>query len=300
MQNFTQLKQVAFLGVGSMGARMAKRLLANGIDLTVCDTRTEALTVFSQLGAKTTQIASECADIDILIVMVPSDQALYAVTVGPNGAINRADGIRPKIICVMSTTLPKTIRDISAQAAQKGVVVIDAPVSGGPARAEDGSLSIFVGSKESDFKKIAHVLKLMGKNLYHCGDVGSASAVKVINNLICITNIYVTAEAYEIASGLGIDPHKLAPILDVSTARNFISADMNQSIKQFQEWVKDETSFQSINNILKKDLSFALDLIDAEVANNTIAKKVLEYAQSDDVNLLKRWKLIAQSPHLNN
>jgi hypothetical protein len=75
---------------------------------------------------------------------------------------------------------------------------------------------------------------------------------------------------------------------------------MNQSIKQFQEWVKDETSFQSINNILKKDLSFALDLTDAEVANDTIAKKVLEYAQSDDVNLLKRWKLIVQSPHLNN
>ena len=296
MNESKTIQSVALIGAGSMGARMAKRLLAGGVNTIVCDTRQETRETFAKLGAQTTASASDCAQADLIVVMVPSDEALRAVTIGDNGVSSRNDGVKPKIICVMSTTMPGTARELAQQCQARGIALVDAPVSGGPARAEDGTLSIFFGGSDEAFEQLQPILGLMGKNIYHCGDVGSACAVKIINNLICITNIYITGEAFEIATDLGVDLNRLAPILDVSTGRNFISADLGQSIKQFKEWGGSDESFAAIGNILKKDLGFALELIQPDHINSSLAKRVLEYAKSDDPHLFNRWRQIADTP----
>lgn len=294
MKNSETLQSVALIGAGSMGARMANRLLESGMKTLVCDTSSDILADFSARGADVTSNAADCGHADLVIVMVPSDQALRAVTVGPLGACNRTDGVKPKVVCVMSTTMPDTAREIAQHCESQGIVMVDAPVSGGPARAEDGSLSIFVGGSETAFETVKPVLGILGKNLYHCGDIGSASAVKIINNLICITNIYITGEAFELARDLGVEINRLAPILNVSTGRNFLSADLNQAIKQFKEWGGSEASFIAIQHILQKDLGFAATLFKPDHAKTSLMKKVLEYAKSTDPHLQDRWKQIAE------
>lgn len=294
MKDLDPLKTVALIGAGSMGARMASRMLESGVGILVCDTNQDVLASFSARGARVTSNASDCGQADLVIVMVPSDDALQAVTVGPRGACSRVDGVKPKMLCVMSTTMPNTAREIARVCETRGIEVVDAPVSGGPARAEDGSLSIFIGGSEVAFDQIKPMLGLIGKNLYHCGDIGSASAVKIINNLICITNIYITGEAFDLAIDLGVEINRLAPILNASTGRNFISADLDQAIKQFKEWGGNDSSFDAIQHILQKDLGFAVSLLKPDHAGTSLAKRVLEYAKSTDPNLLNRWKQIAE------
>lgn len=289
-------EKIAFIGVGSMGAKMAKRLIAAGLNVQICDTQERTRLAFSKLGAETTAKASDCAGADVVFVMVHTDEALHSVTFDSGGVAAPEKKSKPSVICIMSTALPKTMQALAVKANQMGIALVDAPVSGGPARAEDGSLSIFVGSHKEQFDRLKPILALMGKNLYHCGKVGSASAVKVINNLIGLTNIFITGEAYEIASELGLDLHHLCEILDVSTGSNFISADLNQGIKQFQEWSGNDASFAAIKAILSKDLGFAMTLIKPERAETSLTKTILQYAQSEDEHLLSRWKRLADLP----
>lgn len=286
-------KTVAVIGAGAMGAHMARRLLEAGFKVQVCDTNTATLERFAALGATTTAQASDCAQADVVLVMVPTDQALEAVTFGQNGVCSRTDGIRPGIVCVMSTTMPTTIDDLASRAKPLGIDLIDAPVSGGPARAEDGSMSIFIGAPTTTFDELQPIMAAMGKNLYNCGAPGSGSAVKIINNLIGITNIFITAEAYEIAEGRGIDLHQLSQILEASTGRNFLTMDIDEASRQYQGW---GASAESLCKILVKDIGFANTLMDATRANHALARYVLDYAKSEDPHRLERWARIAQRP----
>jgi 3-hydroxyisobutyrate dehydrogenase len=293
MSQDDKTKSVAVIGAGSMGAHMARRLLAAGFDVQVCDTSPETLKTFAALGAKTTAAASDCAQAKFVLVMVPTDEALDAVTFGEHGVCSRSDGIKPGIVCVMSTTLPATIDQMVAKAKPLGIELVDAPVSGGPARAEDGTMSIFIGASPAVFKELQPVMAAMGKNLYSCGAPGTGSAVKVINNLIGITNIFITAEAYEIAADRGVDLHQLSQILDASTASNFLTGDMNEASRQYQGW---GASAESLCKILVKDISFANALMDSTRVSHSLAKHVLNYAKSDDPYRLERWARIAKLP----
>ena len=176
-------KQIGLIGLGVMGKPMAKNLLKGGFSLTVYDIKPEPVAELAALGAKTAsspaEVASKC---DIIITMLPNSPHVEAVVCGANGIL---EGIRPGSIYIdmssISPVLDKKLYDIMAE---KGVEMLDAPVSGGEPKAKDGTMSIMVGGKQEVFDSVFDVFKAMGDAVTLVGDIGSGNTCKLANQIM--------------------------------------------------------------------------------------------------------------------
>ena len=132
---------------------------------------------------------------------------------------------------------------------------MDAPISGGIVGAQKGTLTILMGGKREDFAFVNPLMRVMGKDLFECGDLGSAEVVKVANNAICIAVQFLTAEVIDLAERQGMSFEKLAPILNVSSGRNFLTVDAEEGRLQYAAWARSSDAFNSLMKILAKDLA---------------------------------------------
>jgi 3-hydroxyisobutyrate dehydrogenase len=217
---------VGFIGVGAMGRPMAANLIKKGFTVTAYDASAEALAAIVNLGAAQAGSSADAARVsDIVITILPSSANVVAAYLGEGGVLEGAAAGR---LCVdMSTIDPATSRLVAATASQRGIRFIDAPVSGGVPRAEDGTLAIMVGGDGTDVEEAHPVLAAMGANIIHVGPVGSGEVAKLCNNLIAGVAAVAVSEAFRIAEGFGVDPKVLTDVIAKSSGNTFVMEHMH-------------------------------------------------------------------------
>ena len=218
--------KVGFIGVGAMGRPMAANLIKKGFTVTAYDASAEALSAIVNLGAAKARSSADAARVsDVVITILPSSANVVAAYLGEGGVLEGAAAGR---LCVdMSTIDPATSRLVAATASKRGIRFIDAPVSGGVPRAEDGTLAIMVGGDGKDLDEARPVLAAMGANIIHVGPVGSGEVAKLCNNLIAGVAAVAVSEAFRIAEGFGVDPKVLTDVISKSSGNTFVMEHMH-------------------------------------------------------------------------
>jgi len=202
------MKIIGFIGLGVMGKPMAKNLLKAGSPLIVYDVRSEPVRELTAAGAQAgTSSKDVAARSDVIITMLPNSPEVKEAVFGSNGV---AEGIRSGSIFVdMSSIAPLASQEISARLAEKGVRMLDAPVSGGEPKAIDGTLAIMVGGPQSTFEGVKDLLSVMGASVTRVGEIGSGNITKLANQIIVALNIAAMSEALVLARKAGVDPEKV-------------------------------------------------------------------------------------------
>lgn len=201
-------KQIGLVGLGVMGKPMAKNILKNGFSLTVFDIKSEPVLELVALGAKAAETpAALAASCDIIITMLPNSPHVESVVCGPNGIL---ETIRPGSVYIdMSSVSPVVSKKLYGIMAEKGVEMLDAPVSGGEPKAIDGTMSIMVGGKQEVFDSVMDVFQAMGEAITLVGDIGSGNTCKLANQIMVALHLSAVAEAMVFAEKAGVDPEKV-------------------------------------------------------------------------------------------
>lgn len=290
-----QKPRIGLIGLGAMGAPMAANLLQAGYQLTVgVHQRREAAEQLALQGASIAENYQALgANSDIVITMVPDAPQVEAALLGTNGA---AYGMAAGSICIdMSTIAPTASRAIAAKLAERQIAMLDAPVSGGPARAKTGELAIMVGGEPSTFERCQAVLEVLGSAVSHIGASGSGSVVKLCNNLAISIIAMANIEALAFGVANGVEAETIRNVLLNATASNYL----------LERWLP-ETVFSGDYNkgfaaeLLAKDLNAVLDTARASgvplwagglAQQMWIAQKALD-PRSDYTALAQRYEAI--------
>ncbi|SCU75787.1 putative 3-hydroxyisobutyrate dehydrogenase, mitochondrial [Cupriavidus necator] len=218
--------QIAFIGLGNMGAPMAANLLKAGHALTVFDLDQNAVEGAVGAGARAAASPREAAaEAELVITMLPAAAHVRTVYLGEHGVLA---GVRPGVPLIDSSTIdPPTVRAVAEAAALQGNPMADAPVSGGTGGAQAGTLTFMVGAAGELFEHIKPVLLGMGKNVVHCGGLGMGQVAKICNNLLLGISMMGVSEAMALGAALGIDAGVLAGIINTSTGRCWSSETYN-------------------------------------------------------------------------
>jgi len=209
----SDLPSIAFAGVGLMGLRMCRRLLAAGYPLTVWNRSPEKCTPLVEAGARqAAHPADLCAEADIVLLCLADTAVVREVVFGADGI---AEGAREGQLLVDHSSLePAATRAMAAELeARSGMRWIDAPVSGGTAGAEAGSLAIMAGGRVEDIDRVRPVLMNLGQRLTRMGEVGAGQVTKACNQMIVACNALVIAEVVALAERAGVDASLIAPAL---------------------------------------------------------------------------------------
>lgn len=218
---------IGFLGLGHMGAPMARNLLKAGHRLTVFDPVPAAVASLVEAGAQAADSAGAVAkaDVELIVTMLPAAAHVKAVYLGDDGLLAH---VRRGVLLIDSSTIdPHSAREVATAALKHGNPMLDAPVSGGTGGAAAGTLTFMVGGEDADFDRARPVLAAMGKNIVHCGGHGNGQAAKVANNLLLGIAMIGTAEAMSLGVALGVDPKVLAGIINTSSGRCWSSDTYN-------------------------------------------------------------------------
>jgi 3-hydroxyisobutyrate dehydrogenase len=249
---------IGFIGLGAMGEPMAARIAAAGFRLTVHDAdaaRTQRIAAAIGAGAARTPAEAAAAS-DILVTMLPSSAVVETVLDGPDGALaGLASG---SLVVEMSSGVPDTTRLLAGRAAERGIALIDAPVSGGVARAKTGELAIMAGGDAAAIDRAQPLLEAMGSSVIRTGVIGSAHAMKALNNLVSAGGFLIGIEALLIGQKFGLDPALMVDVLNVSTGMN------NSTQKKFKQYVLSRRFDAGFGlDLMVKDLGIALGVAEA-------------------------------------
>ncbi len=209
----SDLPSIAFAGIGLMGLRMCRRLLAAGFPLTVWNRSPDKCAALVEAGARQVHSPAElCANADILLLCLADTAVVREVVFGPGGIV---EGAREGQLLVDHSSLePAATRAMAAELeARSGMRWIDAPVSGGTGGAEAGSLAIMAGGRAEDIVRVRPVLMHLGQRLTHMGEVGAGQVTKACNQMIVACNALVIAEVVALAERSGVDAVLIAPAL---------------------------------------------------------------------------------------
>ena len=197
------MARVAFIGLGHMGGGMAPNLAKAGHDVRAFDLSEEALAHAVERGCKRAKSAAEaCKDADAVITMLPAGK--HVAEVFRSSVFGAAPANAILMDC--STIDVATAKAVEAEAAEKGYVMVDAPVSGGIAAAEGGTLTFMVGGSQDGFERAREYLEKMGKAVIHAGGPGAGQAAKICNNMLLGASMAATCETFVLAQKLGLDP----------------------------------------------------------------------------------------------
>jgi len=212
--------KIGFIGLGNMGLPMAFNLLKAGHEVIGFDLVKSQLDAFAAAGGAVAPNANATAkDAELLITMLPASKHVEALYLGEHGLLANADPETLLVDC--STISPKVAQAVAFAAKEKGFAMIDAPVSGGTAGAQAGTLTFMVGGNPQDVERARPVLEKMGKNIFHAGASGAGQTVKVCNNMLLGIQMLGTSEALRLGIANGMDPKVLSDIMSKSSGRNW-------------------------------------------------------------------------------
>ena len=245
--------RIGFIGLGIMGAPMARNLMKNGFQLTVYNRSPQPLVQFEKLGATIAESPMLAAsNADVVISMLSDDKAVESVYLGEKGVVEGID--RETVAVDMSTTSPDTPRKIAAIFEKKSAYLLDAPVSGGDVGAKEASLSIMVGGNKNAFTKMKPVFQAMGDNISYIGESGCGQIAKCANQIIVALSIEAVSEALLLAKKSGADPARVRDALMGGFAQSRILELHGQRMIQ--------RNFQPGGKVSshKKDIEIAIEL----------------------------------------
>ncbi len=200
--------KIGFIGLGIMGKPMAKNLRKAGYELVVFDVNRDAVKELVGAGAEEGSSPKDVTSrTDIVITMLPNSPHVKEVVLGKNGVVEAA--AKGKILVDMSSIAPLVSQEVAAKLAEKGMEMLDAPVSGGEPKAVDGTLAIMVGGKQDVYDKVKDILLKMGSSAVLVGEIGSGNTTKLANQIIVALNIAAMSEAMTLATKAGVDPERV-------------------------------------------------------------------------------------------
>ncbi|HML45485.1 MAG TPA: 2-hydroxy-3-oxopropionate reductase [Clostridia bacterium] len=199
---------IGFIGLGIMGKPMAKNLIRAGHALVVYDLNAKAMEEVCAAGAKpaasVAEVAGQCA---VMMTMLPNSPHVRSVCLDKGGIASNAKA--GSIVIDMSSISPIVSREIARVLSEKGIDMLDAPVSGGEPKAIDGTLSFMVGGKKETFDQYEPVLSTMGASVVWCGEIGAGNVVKLCNQVVVAANIAAVAEAFMLGKKAGVSPETI-------------------------------------------------------------------------------------------
>lgn len=269
--------KIGLIGLGIMGKPMAQNMLKAGYDLTVNDLNQAAIAEVVAKGAKAAtneEIGKTC---DVVMTMLPNSPHVKSVMLGENGVANF---IRKGAAFIdMSSINPIASKEIASVLAEKGVDMLDAPVSGGEPKAIDATLSFMVGGKQEVFDQFKPLLESMGASVVRCGEVGAGNTTKLANQIIVACNIQAVAEAFTLAQKAGVDPQLVFEAIRGGLAGSTV---MNAKGPMMIEG-NDQPGFKIDLHI--KDLNNALDCahsVGAPVPMTAEVQEILQWLHNQD------------------
>lgn len=246
------IRRVAVVGLGNMGAPMARRLKGAGFEVIGCDADPATRT---RLGGEI-EIAENpdaFARTDATLLSLPNSAIVERVTLGPGGFLERAS--EGALLIDTSTASPSSTRMIAARLAERGLAMLDAPVSGGAAGAIDGKLTVMLGGADAAVARARPVLAPLAAKVIHVGASGAGNVAKLANNLLCAAHLVTAAEAMKLARDAGVAPERLLEVVNVASGRSAVT-EVNMT-----RWIL-SGAFDSgfTMGLMRKDVGLALDL----------------------------------------
>jgi 3-hydroxyisobutyrate dehydrogenase-like beta-hydroxyacid dehydrogenase len=246
------LKRVGFIGLGAMGLPMAKNLLKHGFEVYVAAHRNrEPIEELKKLGAiECSAVQDIPGQSDVLISILPTDREMESVLLSDqilNGLSTNS------ILIEMTSGSPAMMKKVQQAYEQKGIRVLDGPVSGGTAGAEQGTLTVMAGGDASVLEEARPVLDAMAKNIYLVGEIGAGKAVKAINQMLAGIHMVATSEAVALAEKLGINKDSLKEVIGNSSGASWMFMNKLDTVtnREFKPGFK--------LNLMKKDVQIAVD-----------------------------------------
>jgi 3-hydroxyisobutyrate dehydrogenase len=246
-------EQIAVIGMGQMGSGMAGRLKDCGHDVVGYDIGTEQQARMADAGFRMAgSIKEALAGRTVVLSSLPDPKAVRDAWLGADGIVGNAP---EGSLCIeLSTIDPHTMREVGEAAARRGLAVVDCPVSGSPAEARAGKLILIAGGDRSHVERAKPLLRLLGSDWKHTGEVGTAKVVKLVNNMMSMGNVLVAAEAFALGVAAGVAPDKLYEVLSVSGGRS------HHFTKRFPNALKGDFNPGFKMELGEKDLALAIEL----------------------------------------
>lgn len=205
------MTEISFIGLGHMGNPMARNLVKAGFSVTVYDVMPAAVQALADQGATPAKTIAECVKkADVVFTMLQTGQQVEEVCLAKDGLFS---ALKKNVLYIDSSSIEIGIsRKLHEIAAQQGIAMLDAPVSGGTAGAEAATLTFMVGGKEKDFLQAQPLLEKLGKKIIYAGSAGNGQAAKICNNLILGISMIAVSEGFVLGKKLGLDPKKFFEI----------------------------------------------------------------------------------------
>ena len=266
--------KIAFIGLGNMGGGMAANLVKAGHEVKAFDLSEAALNAAREHGCMGFTDAREaCRGVDAVVTMLPN--GAIAKSVYTDSVFGNAPAGAVLLDC--STIDVATAKEVIAAAEAAGYDMVDAPVSGGIAAANGGTLTFMVGGTEAAFKRAEEVLNPMGKAVIHAGDAGAGQTAKICNNMLLAITMIGTAEAMVMAQKLGLDPQKFYEISSVSSGYNW-SLNAYTPLPGVGVTSPADNDYQGgfATALMLKDLRLAMEAADSVDATTVLGTKAAE------------------------
>ncbi|MFL1461766.1 NAD(P)-dependent oxidoreductase [Roseococcus sp. DSY-14] len=268
---------VGFIGLGAMGGPMAERLLAAGHRLLVHDVDPAMVARAAALGATALPSPAAVADAaPVVFVSLPTPEVVKQVALGAGGLV---EGSAMRVYADLSTTGARVAQEVAAGLSPKGVAVLDAPVSGGVAGAQAGTLSIMVSGDRVAFERVSDLLQAIGKGTIHVGEqVGQGQTLKLVNNLIAATVWAATAEAMVMGAKAGLDPAVMHAVVARSSGRSF-----STEVFMPEAVLERRFDFGFRLELMRKDVRLALaeaEALGTTMLTCTTAKQLYDHAHA--------------------
>lgn len=254
-------KTVAFIGLGNMGGGMAANIAKAGFKVHAFDLVQANLDAAKAAGCETFTCSKEAVEgADYVLTMLPNGAIVENLFLGENndGLLNY---IKPHALIIdCSTVAPDNSRHVGLAAQKAGIAFVDAPVSGGVAAANAGTLAFMVGGTESHYEAAKEVLVAMGPNTFRAGDIGAGSVAKICNNMLLAVHMAGTAEALQLGMDNGLDPKALSEIMLKSSGCNW-SLEKYNPVPGVMEGVPSSNDYQGgfMVDLMLKDLGLAME-----------------------------------------
>jgi 3-hydroxyisobutyrate dehydrogenase-like beta-hydroxyacid dehydrogenase len=279
------------IGPGAMGLGVVVSLVRNGFRVVARDVKREANARAAAAGAVVLDSPAEVARAAPIVIVVVIDAGqIDDVLFGPDGIV--ASGARDRVVMIASTIDPDYVRALPARCAEAGVTILDTPISGGPAKAHAGTMTIMVAGPAAARDRCSGVIAAIAGRAFAISDrVGDAAATKIVNNLLAAANLAAAAEALALAEALGLDLRATADVIGASSGGSWIFAD------RAPRALDGDFAPRAASRILAKDVGIACDVAARAGAGATFAQAARHafidtvdagYGEDDDAAIVRR------------
>jgi 2-hydroxy-3-oxopropionate reductase len=213
------MKTIGFIGVGTMGNPMAARLIRAGFDVVAMDVRISAVQSIVEVGARAANTYADLASsADVIVLCLPNSETVESVVYSPGNLLHAVQV--ESVLIDMGTSDPESTRRIAADLLERDVYMLDAPVSGGEKGAEQGTLSCMVGGDEHVYFEAKSILSELASTIRYVGESGMGHSMKLLNNMVGVTNLLILCEVFSVAERLGVDLELALDVLAGGSAQS--------------------------------------------------------------------------------